>query len=73
MFNNDKKQIKIISFSSQIFNERIVREIRLTATSGGILTLIQQSAKEELENLFPALRYIYRSKHGMVTQGSSKK
>ena len=44
--NNSKKRINIISFSSQIFNERSVRQIGSTAASGGIMTWMQQSGKE---------------------------
>ena len=73
MVNNSKTKINTISFSSQIFNERIVCEIGSTATVGSILTWIQESGKETSGNFFPALRYIYKSKHGMATQGSSKK
>ena len=38
MVNTAKKKISIISFSSKIINERSVRQIGLTAASGGILT-----------------------------------
>ena len=37
MVNNAKKKINIISFSSQIFNERSARQIGSTEASGGIL------------------------------------
>ena len=67
-----RKEINIISFSSQIFNERIVRQIGSTAASGRILTWMQQSRKEEPENVFPDLREIYESKHGLATQGNSE-
>ena len=62
------RKIKIVSFSSQIFNERSVHEIGLTATSGVILTWMQQIVKEEPENIFPYLTDIYKSKYALVTQ-----
>ena len=58
MVNNVKKQVNIISFSSQIFSERSVRELGTTAASGGILTWMQQTGKEEPANLFPSLRKV---------------
>ena len=58
MVNNVKKQVNIISFSSRIFSERSVLELGTTAASGGILTWMQQTGKEEPANLFPSLRNV---------------
>ena len=77
MVNNVKKQVSIISFSSQIFSERSVRELGTTAASGGIPTWMQQTGNEEPANLFPYLRKVYESKYDfskdLSTQGSRKK
>lgn len=43
--NNAKKKINNISFRSEIFNERSVREIISIETGGRILIWIQQSGK----------------------------
>ena len=41
MVNNAKRKINVISFSSQIFNERSIRQIGSTAASGSIMKWMQ--------------------------------
>ena len=74
MVNYVKKQVNNISFSLQIFSKRrSVRELGTTAPSGGILTWMQQTGKEEPANVFPSLRKFYKSKYDFSTQGRRKK
>ena len=59
---NEKKTNNVISFSLQIFNKRIIHEIESTASSGNILTWINQRGDKMSENLLSSLREVYKYK-----------
>ena len=58
---NHKSQTSLISFSSQIFNEKIIRESGYsTASPNNILTWMQLRGPEKPQNVLPVAKEVYQ-------------